>query len=403
MVRAVAAAAVLLAAVAGLPGAASSAPADPIDRGALRRALAAVHAAGVPAVQAEVRDAGRTWSGAAGVADLSTGAPAKPDMRHRVGSITKSFVATTVLQLVAEGEVGLDDPIGRWLPDLVPGEVGQRVTVRMLLNHTSGIGNYTDVLVDTLAEVISVGTSSFAPEDLVRIGLSLPPTGAPGERYSYSNTGYILAGLLIEKVTGNDAAAEVTRRVIRPLRLQDTYFPGADPAIRGPHAGAHFAMLGIRDLARYHMSWAWTAGELISTPSDLDTFYRALFGGELLPPAQLAQMRTTVPMDPAAPDAGGYGLGVYSVPVPCGEVWGHDGAVIGQLTVSLHAPDGARQMSIATNLSHYQLGIDEEHPIDTAFLDALLAGVCPGATAGQARAGTALRLPLPGAISIPRG
>ncbi|BCB77024.1 hypothetical protein GCM10022251_45030 [Phytohabitans flavus] len=116
MVRAVAAAAVLLVAVAGLPGAASSAPGDPLDRKALGRALAAINAAGVPAAFAEVRDGDRTWSGAAGIADLTTARPAKPNMRHRVGSITKSFVATAVLQLVAEGKVGLDDPIGRWLP-----------------------------------------------------------------------------------------------------------------------------------------------------------------------------------------------------------------------------------------------------------------------------------------------
>ncbi|MDQ7910721.1 serine hydrolase domain-containing protein [Phytohabitans sp. ZYX-F-186] len=369
----------------------------------MSRALAAVHAAGVPAAYAEVRDGGRRWSGAAGVADLATGRPARPDLRHRVGSITKSFVATTVLQLVAEGKVGLDDPIGRWLPDLVPGELGQRVTVRMLLNHTSGIGNYTNALLDTLAEVISVGTATFTPEDLVRIGLSLPPTGAPGERYSYSNTGYILAGLLIEKVTGHDATAEVTRRVIGPLGLRDTYFPGADPAIRGPHAGAHFALLGVRDFARYGMTWAWTAGELISTPSDLDTFYRALFGGRLLPPAQLAQMRTTVPMDPQAPEAGGYGLGVYWLPTPCGQRWGHDGGVIGQITVSLHAPDASRQMSLATNLSHYQIGLPEEHPIDTAWLAAVVAGVCPGAAATRAAGGPPLALPLPGALPLPRG
>jgi D-alanyl-D-alanine carboxypeptidase len=400
IVRALAAVAVALVAVAGLPGSASSAPADPIDRKALSRALAAVHASGVPAAFAEVRDGGRTWSGAAGVADLSTARPARPDMRHRVGSITKSFVATTVLQLVAEGKVGLDDPIGRWLPDLVPGELGQRVTVRMLLNHTSGIGNYTDALLDTLAKVISTGQTHFTPAELVQIGLSLPRTGAPGDHYSYSNTGYILAGRLIEKVTGHDAAAEVTRRIIRPLRLGDTYFPGDDPAIRGPHAGAHFAVLGVRDFARYEMSWAGTAGELISTPSDLDTFYRALLGGRLLPPAVLAQMRTTVPMVPGQPDAGGYGLGIYWTPTPCGPAWGHDGGVIGQITLSLHTPDGGRQMSLATNLSHYQLGFPELHPIDAAWLDFAAAGICPGATAQRAATGTPMRLPLPGALAI---
>ena len=341
-------------------------------------------------------------TGAAGVADVTTGRPARPDMRHRVGSITKSFVAATVLQLVAEGKVGLDDPVGRWLPDLVPGEVGQRVTVRMLLNHTSGIGNYTEAILDSYAEVISVGQTRFTPEELVQIGLSLPRTGAPGDHHSYSNTGYVIAGLLIEKVTGGDAPAEVTRRVIRPLGLRDTYFPGADRAIRGPHAGAHFAVFGVRDFATYDMSWAWTAGELISTPSDLDTFYRALLGGRLLPPAQLAQMRTTVPMDPAQPDGGGYGLGLYWLPTPCGPAWGHDGGVIGQITVSLHAPDGARQLSLATNLSHYNLGISPEpHPIDTAWVGAIVTGLCPNATAQRAPAGATMRLPLPGASSIP--
>ncbi|MGN9906559.1 serine hydrolase domain-containing protein [Phytohabitans sp. LJ34] len=368
----------------------------------MSRALAALHASGVPAAFAEVRDGRRTWSGASGVADLSTARPARPDMRHRVGSITKSFVAATVLQLVAEGKVGLDDPVGRWLPELVPGEVGQRVTVRMLLNHTSGIGNYTEAILDSYAEVTSVGQTRFTPEELVQIGLSLPRTGAPGDHYSYSNTGYIIIGLLIEKVTGNAASAEVTRRVIRPLRLDDTYFPGADRTIRGRHAGAHFALFGVRDFATYDMSWAWTAGELISTPSDLDTFYRALLGGRLLPPAQLAQMRTTVPMDPARPDDGGYGLGLFWLPTPCGAAWGHDGGVIGQITVSLHAPDGGRQMSLATNLSHYNLGvIPEVHPIDAALADAVMAGVCPNATAQRAAAGTTMRLPLPGAIAIP--
>jgi D-alanyl-D-alanine carboxypeptidase len=189
--------------------------------------------------------------------------------------------------------------------------------------------------------------------------------------------------------------------VIRPLRLADTYFPGADRTIRGAHAGAHFAVFGVRDFATYDMSWAWTAGELISTPSDLDTFYRALLGGKVLPPAQLAQMRTTVPMDPAQPDAGGYGLGLFWAPTPCGPVWGHDGGVIGQITVSLHSADAGRQLSLGINLSHYDLGIiPEPHPIGVAFFDAVAAGVCPGA-APRAAADTPARLPLPGAIAIP--
>ncbi len=150
----------------------------------------------------------------------------RPQMRHRIGSITKTFVATTVLQLVDEGRLSLDDPIGRWLPDIVPDELGTEVTVRMLLNHTSGIGNYTNAMINSYAAIDQMRVTTYAPADLVAIGLALPPTNAPGARFSYSNTNYLLAGLLIETITGNDAAAEVQRRILRPLKLTDTFFPG---------------------------------------------------------------------------------------------------------------------------------------------------------------------------------
>src|SRR5690242_8034737 len=112
----------------------------------LQQQLQAVHAAGMPGVFAQVRDGDRTWNVAAGVADLDTGRPVRPQFRHRIGSITKTFVATTILQLVGEHRVNLDTPIGRYLPDVLPGELGRQVTVRMLLNHTSGIADYSGVL-----------------------------------------------------------------------------------------------------------------------------------------------------------------------------------------------------------------------------------------------------------------
>lgn len=386
--------------VAPAPALAQPARADRpgLDRAALQQALDAIPEAGAPGTYAAVRAGRSAWAGAAGIADLSNARPARPDLRHRVGSITKTFVSTTLLQLVDEGRLRLDDPVGRWLPQHVPGEVGQQVTVRMLLNHTSGIGNYTDAILNSLSAVEQMRTTTYAPAELVAIGLGMPRTGAPGEAFSYSNTNYILAGLIIGRVTGNDPTAEVTRRIIRPLKLTDTYFPGADPRIRGRHAGAYFAPLVVRNLADYNMTWAWTAGELVATMDDLNTFYRALLTGRLLSAPTMAEMLTLVPFDPAQPEAGGYGLGIYQMATPCGPLWGHDGAVVGQITFSLHSRDASRQASFALNISHYQLFTPEAHPIDVAWGEFLLTAHCPQ-DAGAAT-GATTRLPTPGIDSV---
>ncbi|WP_233558818.1 serine hydrolase domain-containing protein [Micromonospora radicis] len=374
----------------------------------MRAALAAVPEAGVPGVLADVRDGRHDWRGAAGHAFLVEPRPMQPQLRHRIGSVTKTFVATTVLQLVDEGRLGLDDPIGRWLPDVVPGEPGARVTVRMLLNHTSGIGNYTNALIDSYASIPRMRVTSYAPAALVAIGLAMPPTNAPGAGFSYSNTNYVLAGLLIGAVTGNDAVAEVQRRILRPLRLTGTSFPGTDPTIRGPHSGAYFAPFGVRDHSEFNMSWAWTAGEMIATTADLNTFFRALLGGDLLSPAALDEMLDGVPIRPDLPAAGSYGLGIRTFATPCGEFWGHDGAVIGHLTFSMHSRDGARQVSSGINISHYQVGLPDPHPIDIAWHTFLLTAACSATEPGGRTTGVAPQLPsvtqLPGndaAVAVP--
>src|SRR3954470_9615660 len=226
---------------AGPAAAAVRSTAAPDQRAVLQQLLDAEHAAGMPGVFAQVRDGRRAWNLAAGVADVTTGRPVRPSFRQRVGSITKTFVATTVLQLVGENRVRLDTAIAHYLPDIIPGELGRRVTVRMLLNHTSGLGDYDEVLVN-LADPESMERLRFrtiTPQQLVRIGLSQPPTNAPGERWSYSNTNYIVLGLLIERVTGHRYTSEVSRRILRPLHLNHTYFPGTDPYIRGPHSKAY--------------------------------------------------------------------------------------------------------------------------------------------------------------------
>jgi D-alanyl-D-alanine carboxypeptidase len=363
---------------------AGTAVAAPPTGAVLQERLEAVHAAGMPGVFAEVRYGKKTWTPAAGVIDVRTGRPVRDGLRHRVGSITKTFVATTVLQLAGERRLALDAPIGRYLPrGVVPAELGGRVTVRSLLNHTSGIGDYDSVLLATADGVIEMGRTTYTPRELVRIGLSQPPTTG----YSYSNTNYVLAGLIVEKVSGRSLETEVARRILRPLKLRDTYFEGADPLIRGPHMHAYVPWLDgeLRDFTRYNMSWGYGAGDLVSTAADLNRFFRALLTGRLLPPRLLAEMKTTVPMVPEAPEAAGYGLGLYWIQLPCGVFWGHDGLTIGHQTISWHSADGTKQMTYAQSMAFYPTSPTEPHPIDVAAGEFYLTALCGDESGAAAR------------------
>jgi D-alanyl-D-alanine carboxypeptidase len=311
----------------------------------LRTLLDAERVAGMPGVVAEVRVGRRIWSGAAGTTNIHTGQRARPGVEQRIGSVTKTFVATTVLQLVAEGRVRLDAPIADYLPDVVPGDLGRRTTVRMLLGHTSGLGDYPAGIFRTEADYEANRYRTFAPSELVRLGLAQPRTGEPGADYHYSNTDYIVAGMLLERVTGHSLADEVSRRIIRPLRLRQTYFPGTQVHIRGPHSHAYVQMSdgSLRDFTDYNMSWGWAAGEMISTPHDVNDFFEALLDGRLLPPAELAAMQTGSPN----------GLGLSYAQLPCGAAWGHIGTVLGQSTYTFHLADGSRQVTLDENLTQY--------------------------------------------------
>lgn len=353
------------------------------DQSSRQELLNAVHDAGMPGIQAAVRHGEQVWTGAAGVADVRTGRPLRAGFHHRVGSITKTFTATAVLQQVAAGRIDLDAPVGRYLPELFPGERGQQITVRMLLNHTSGIGDYDTVIFaslaqGSLADVEANRWEHWSPAELIRIGLEQPPTGAPGESWSYSNTNYVIAGQLLEEVTGQPAELVITREIIRPLGLHDTYFPGPIPFILGPHSKAYAALYHLPpqwgEYSTYTSSVFDTAGALISTPRDLNTFFSALLGGDLLEPAMLAEMKRTVPItNPVTGErVGGYGLGLMVRDLgACGTFWGHNGLVFGMATVSLHSADGSRHVTHATNLTKYQhLGPDgrpQPHPIDEAL------------------------------------
>ncbi|MEU6715427.1 serine hydrolase domain-containing protein [Nonomuraea sp. NPDC046802] len=354
-----------------------------LDRQALRQSLDAVHEAGMYGIYSQVRDGAATWQGAAGVADVKTRRPVTPNMVHRIGSITKTFTSVAVLQQVAKGKVELDAPVGRYLPELLPGERGQQITVRMLLNHTSHIADYIASAFPSLLEPSGKSLDdnrfrTFAASDLAKMGVDAPATGQPGATPGmYSNTNYVLAGLLLEKVTGIPAEQYITRNVIRKAGLRNTSFPRT-PFIPGAHSKAYESWYGLidppKDYSVYNMSWAGTAGAMVSTLDDLNRFYRALLRGELIGPAELGEMQKTVPVQGVSPT---YGLGLYAVDLPCGRFWGHDGAVFGMGTQSLATPDGSRQFSFGINLMKYQrLDDTEPNPIDVANYQHAIQATC---------------------------
>ncbi|MGI5446303.1 serine hydrolase domain-containing protein [Streptomyces sp. CA-243310] len=336
------------------------------DGAALSRALDAVIAQGVPGAVAEVREDGRVWRGASGVADLS-GRPARADDRFRAGSVTKTFVATVVLQLVAEGRIALDDPIGRHLPGLIPaGADGAEVTVRQLLGHTSGIPNYTDVLRRQPDPIRALQHSAYTPRDLVAMALREPRAfdpGAPGH-WQYSNTNYVVLGLLIERAGGHSLGREIERRVIRPLRLADTLVPaGSD--LPGRHLNGYEWLDGPgaapTDLTEFSAGAFWGPGNMISTAADLNRFQQALSDGRLLPPRLLREMREMRDTDRAGRS---YGLGVEANTTVCGmtegPVRGHSGSVPGYNTYSFASADGRRQIALAVNVDLTKTGGADE-------------------------------------------
>ncbi|MEV7380619.1 serine hydrolase domain-containing protein [Streptomyces lydicus] len=358
-----------------------------LDPTELHAALEDVHRAGMPGVFAEVRDGAQVWRGAAGVADLATGRPVSTNMRHRVGSISKTFTAAAVLQQAESGLIGLDTPIGHYLPELVPGQRGDAITVRMLINHTSGLPDYLPyaypslktfpLLADTTPESITDNRMTrFHPTELIGMGIAAPAPGRPGDTPGvYSNTNYLLLCQLLEEVTGLAAEQCITENVIERAGLRDTTLPSG-PEIDEPHALHYEAWFGMidppRDFSVYDMSWVGPAASLISTVADLNRFFGLLLAGEIVAPSSLAEMQRTVPVVSFEGKVIDYGLGLHKTQVPgCGTFWGHDGSAWGSGALSMTSADGTRQMSVAVNLQRWNRlgssGKPQPHPLDGAI------------------------------------
>ncbi|BFV58081.1 serine hydrolase domain-containing protein [Kitasatospora sp. CMC57] len=377
-------AAVCVATLSGvLPAAAVAQWGSAVPPAGFEEALGQTVADGFPAAVAYVRHGARESQVAAGVADTATGERARPDQRFRIASNTKSFVSTVLLQLEGEGRLSLDDSVEKWLPGTVRGHGndGRAVTIRQLLNHTSGIYDPTTEP-EFFAPYLEHHDRDhlYTPQEVVALAVRHQPLFAPGGGWSYSNTNYLLAGLVIEAVTHHSAPAEIHRRILAPLGLKDTSFPVTDPTIHGPHL--HGYDLKGQDVTRFSPSYDWTAGAMISTVNDLARFHRALFTGALLRPAQQRELLTTVrfPGKPA------YGLGVQRQDVPCGSepdarrvgTWATDGGGPGFTSVSLTTADGERQLVLALNV--YDLGADlkGEPPVprSTGLVKAQTAALC---------------------------
>ncbi|MBM7439911.1 serine hydrolase [Streptomyces sp. HB132] len=339
---------VLLTGLASVLLAVSTGPttaAHPRQADTLQQRVEAVHDTGVVGASAEVTSPHTRDSARVGTARRGTARPMPQNGRFRIGSATKTFTAAVVLQLVGEGRMSLDDTVEQWLPDVVRGS-GQ-ITVRQLLQHTSGIPDVRPEIpaLNSAAGYRAERGRTYTPQDLVRLAMRNPLPASLDRDWSYSNTNYVLAAMIVQEVTGRSWAQEVNARIIRPLKLEDTSAPGASASIPGAHARSYaaFGTDNSIDVTILNSSMAIGSGSLISTTHDLNRFYTALLGGRLLAPAQLDEMTATVPAPGLGMPGVRYGLGLGEIPLPCGgSYFGHPGELLGYHSWSGVTADGTR-------------------------------------------------------------
>ncbi|GAA3378190.1 serine hydrolase domain-containing protein [Streptomyces racemochromogenes] len=333
------------------------------DRPELLKAIEEIAAADAWAgVLVRVNDERGEWTGAAGVRKLGESAAPQADGHFRIGSNTKTFTATLVLQLVADGRIALDGTVDDHLPEY---GLDRRITVRMLLQHTSGLFNFTGEYYEdgTIApgidwqgqEWVDKLLHTYRPEELVRFALARPARFEPGTDWSYANTNYVLLRLLVEKVVGRPFAEEMRERLLTPLGLTGTFLPESSPEIAEPHAHGYYTYQDgeewkTADVTRANPSWISAAGDMISTTKDLHTFFSALMSGELLPADLLDQMR-----DPHTKFA--YGLGLIVQETEHGTLYTHNGGFWGWGALMYSSPDGRTTLTASLTSSDARLDL----------------------------------------------
>lgn len=334
-------------------GTAVAQPAGPSPMNQLRQDTKAIHALGISGVQARViAPDGRQSVATSGTADLNTGRPVPSDGYFRMASTSKTLVATVVLQLEAEGELSLDDTVDHWLPKVVRGKGnnGKRITIRQLLQHTSGIHDdlpgYT-----TPEEYYQQRHDVHGSEELIDRAMAHAPDFRPGKGWGYSNTGYILLDMIIEKVAGRPTHKEIQDRILRPLGLDRTRWMGTASTLPQPHSRSYQlfgpgSVVDVTDQVPVAPNFSW-----VTTTQDENDFFRALLAGRLLPPRQLAEMKQTVPVSAEVQQmwpGGRYGLGLVERPLSCGGTyWSHEGGDGGYITLNGVTDDGRRSAVVS--------------------------------------------------------
>ncbi|MFE2142488.1 serine hydrolase domain-containing protein [Streptomyces sp. NPDC059456] len=301
--------------------------------------------ASVPGVMVSLSAPGKgSYVRAFGVADKATGRPIGTDMNMRIGSVTKTFTVTALLQLVDQGKAGLDDPIGKYVSG-VPN--GDRITLRELAGMRSGLFNYSEDE-GFFKAFTSNPRRPFTPQELLAYSFRHPVLFEPGAKFFYCNTNLILLGLVVEKLSGQRLDDYVNAKVVRPAGLRHTLFPvGAE--FPSPHAQGYTDQTAsgkVEDAADWNPSWGWAAGAMISDLADLKTWAKVLATGTLLKPATQAQRLKVVDALPGT----GYGLGIFNV-----QGWiGHNGSLPGYQALVVYLPQAKATLvlTLNTDISH---------------------------------------------------
>lgn len=307
--------------------------------------------ANVPGIALGILDQSKTTFFTAGKSNIETGNAIESTNKFRIGSVTKVFVATTVLQLVAEKKISLNDSVEKLLPNLIKGNQynSKKITVYQLLNHTSGIADYANV--KFLNNLSSNTSRNYKDYELINIALSMKPTGEPGKKYSYSNTDYVLLGMIINKVTGKPYSKVIEEKILQPLKLKDTFFPHNMMQMPKENFTRGYIQWGattsLQDITDINVSFANASGEMISTTTDVNIFLCALMSGQLLNQSELKVMKSIINNGDSTK---GYGLGLQKTTLPNGKsVWGHVGGIAGYYTIAYVADDGSKAATLSVN------------------------------------------------------
>ncbi|MEU3478032.1 serine hydrolase domain-containing protein [Streptomyces sp. NPDC033754] len=356
---------------AGAPTPAPSAETDfpeltPAVAAELDRAIQDVmKEAGVPGVTVGLSAPGKgQYLRSFGEADTATGAPMSPGLYMRIGSETKTFTVTAVLELVDEGKVGLDDPISDYVAG-VPN--GDKITLRHLAGMRSGLFNYTGDE-DFYKALTSDPDRFFTPQQLLDYSFKHPVAFQPGAEVQYSNTNTVLLGLVVEKAGGMPLHEYIRKNVMEPAGLRHTSFP-TDAAFPRPHAHGYTEQTAsgeIEDATDWNPSWGWAAGAMISNLRDMRSWAKTVATGTLLTPETQAER---LKVDPAGTTGDGYGLGIFNV-----QGWiGHNGSLPGYQSLTIYLPEAEATLVVLMNTDVAKDGV----PPSTRFGKAITGIVTP--------------------------